>query len=113
MKCYILSSVLIMSETAIHLEKGDDLDDNFAAIMDMLTRGLKIHFVDAKHSCPDGYGFNILRTDSPSIKIITINDAMRPAIISMVNHFNNNENDNFNAPYAQFVEDARCFQLYN
>ena len=82
-----------MSGPALHIDSRSDLDENYQSILDMLRADMKLHFVDVNHTCENSYNYNQLLTESPSVKIITINTSVRHDIIILENAF---ENEHFN-----------------
>ena len=82
-----------MSGPALHIDSRSDLDENYQSILEMLAADIKLHFVDVNHICENSYSYNQLLSESPSIKIITINTSIRHDIIILGNAF---ENEHFN-----------------
>ena len=85
----------VADNSLIHLESESDLDTQFGIIMKLLQDGFKVQFVDKDHNCINLTDFNTLRGYHPSIKIITINNEVRPAVVLMVKDFKYYDNDNY------------------
>ena len=82
-----------MSGPALHIDSIWDLEEHYQRILDMLRGDMKLHFVDVNHTCENAYNYTQLLTESPSVKIITINTNVRHDIIQLENAF---ENEHFN-----------------
>ena len=90
---YVVIEMAAHANPQIHIENHYDITQNRPLIKTLLMQDVKLHFVDITHQglCNRPDHFNLLRSESPSIRIITINEHLREAITELISSLSEGE----------------------